>query len=317
MSALTDYIPISTYLASEIGTQYGLKGENKIITNDGIALAAEGEGGCVNCEATCAGTCVAVCAGSCVGSCVNACATACAGNCTGTCTGSCTGTCSSSCTGSCASACTGSCVGDCTGNCAGTCTNQCETYCAGPCQTYCLTEQTYSQNHGPNNPGGKPFTWKTFADNGEMIGFKEDEIIEIKAKGETGWNTLATYVEQAIPFCTTRTAISLSKVEPLDLITAKIFNNLDNGIGLISTSIGTKVADIDLIKAKEINALASNYNKAQMLDTLPLTNGQVSGKCCQRGESCMTLASGRPSLQPCLKGQICSQACTQSPGSSL
>lgn len=313
MSALTDYIPISTYLASEIGTQYGLKGENKTVINDGVALAAEGEGGCVNCEAACAGTCTAACAGGCAGSCVSACATACAsnctgtcrGSCTGTCTGSCTGTCSSSCTGSCASTCTGSCVGDCTGNCAGTCTNQCETYCAGFCQTYCQFQQFYSQNHGPNNPGGKIFTWSTLVDH--------DETIVIKAED---WNLLAFYVEQAAPFCSTST-VSLNRVAPLDFITAAIFNNLDGGIGAINISIGTKQKDIDFIKDEEINALATNYNTARMRDILPLTNGQVSGKCCQRGESCMTQASGRPSLQPCLKGQVCSQTCTQSPGSSL
>ena len=79
-------------------------------------------------------------------------------------------------------------------------------------------------------------------------------------------------------------------------ITATIFNDLDGGIGAINVSVGEKKANIDLIKASEIKALETNYNSAKILNSLPATDGLTSGKCCQKGESCMTQASGRPSL---------------------
>lgn len=283
MSAMSDYIPISEYLAAEIGTQSGLSGKSRILTSNpdnGIALAAETGGStCSGCETSCSGGCKGTCSGTCSGSC----------------RGTCSGSCKSGCYGSCKSTCTGTCVGDCTGNCAGTCTGGCETYCADYCQTYCQYDQTYSTNDGPNNPGGNVFTWSTTIAAGETIIIKASD-----------WNQLASYVEDAAPYCY-GSSISLSRASAPDPITAVIFNNLDGGIGKINVSVGTKYADIDLIKASEIQALADNYNEASMISTLPPTDGLTSGKCCQIGESCMTQASGRPSLQPCLKGQVCPQ----------
>lgn len=282
---MSDYIPISEFLAAEVGTQSGLSGKSRIITSDGgnngIALAAATGGStCSGCETSCSGGCKGTCSGTCDG------------GCKGTCSGSCSG----GCYGSCKSSCTGTCVGDCAGNCAGTCTGGCETYCAGYCQTYCQYNQTYSTNNGVNNPGGSVFTWSTT--------IKEGETIIIKA---SDWNQLASYVEDAAPYCCS-SSISLSRATANAPITAVIFNNLDGGIGKINVSVGTKYADIDLIKASEIQALADNYNDASMTNTLPSTNGLTSGKCCQKGESCMTKASGRPSLQSCAKGQTCPQS---------
>lgn len=284
MSALNDYIPIGEFLASEIGTQTGLNGRSRIISNDGtktstMAIARDSGGTCTGCQTGCSGSC----SGSC------------SGRCSGSCSGSCSGTCKGGCSGSCKTTCTGTCVGDCTGNCAGTCTGGCETYCAGICQTYCLYQQIYSKNNGPNDPGGKIFTWSTT--------IAPDATIVIKA---SDWNLLASYVEAASDYCSS-SSVSLMRAVSKAPITATIFNDLDGGIGVINVSVGEKKANIDLIKASEIKALETNYNSAKILSSLPETDGLTSGKCCQKGESCMTQASGRPSLQPCAKGQICPQ----------
>ena len=78
-------------------------------------------------------------------------------------------------------------------------------------------------------------------------------------------------------------------------------NSLDGSIGKLNTSnsVGTKTKNVDFIKDEDINALATNYNKATIGSTLPSNSTGAANKCCQKGMSCMTKASGRPSLQPC------------------
>lgn len=264
MSA-NQYKPISTYLAGEIGDIMGRSAE---------VMAAAEEGGT---------TCSSGCQTNCAGSCTTACATGCATNCKGTCSGKCSG----GCKGGCQSTCKGSCSSTCTGNCAKTCSGGCETYCANQCQTFCQLEQTYSENNGRNDPGGSIFTWSTT--------IKQGETINIKA---SDWNKLASYIEDASDYCST-SSVSISRVESGDIITAEAFNSMNSGLNKIGTDASNKTAKVDLIKADEIKALASRYNSAQIRSSLPSTNGISSGKCCQLGESCMTQASGRPSLQPC------------------
>lgn len=275
--SLNQYIPISTYLAGEIGTAAG--SSPAYSNNNGILLAAEN---------ACDSGCQTGCAGSCTSSCATGCATGCSGTCSGGCRGGCSGTCSGGCKGGCQSTCSGTCSSTCTGNCAKTCSGGCETYCANACQTFCQKEQVFSKNSGKNNPGGSIFTWSTT--------IKEGEFIEIKA---SDWNTLASYIEKASSYCSSSGKVSVSRVTSNDLITAAAFNSINSGLSAINSGVGTKTAGIDLIKADEINALASKYNAAKILSTLPSTNGSTSGKCCQLGEACMTKASGRPSLQPC------------------
>lgn len=233
----------------------------------GISLTAEGDGTtCTKCVSC--ETCQTACQLECQ---------VCSGTCAG-CTGSCTGTCSSTCTG----------------NCAKTCSGGCETYCANDCQTYCQYEQVYSKNNGKNNPGGKIFSWDTTV--------AEDKTIFLTA---TEWNRLAKYIEDAAEYCTT-SSVSITRVASKDPIYASYYNSMNNGVNAIGSSGETnKTANVDLITASNIDALRTGYNNAKILSTLPLNPSGATNTCCQLKESCMTLAEGRPSLQPC----------TQTPGS--
>lgn len=278
------YIPISTYLSSEVGTISGQSDQKK----SNMMKAAGGGTTIVR-----GPTEPSACEGNCSGSC--------SGGCSGSCSGTCDGTCDGGCYGSCSSSCDGTCVGNCSGNCAGTCTDGCETYCAEDGQTFCDYEQTFSENDGDNPPtgAGTTFTWSTTV--------AADATIDIRA---SDWNTLASYVEAASVYCGENTITSLRRAAAYDPITASIFNNLNSGIASINSShaVGSKTADVDLIRASEINALATSYNEAQINEGLPETDGTVSGLCCQLGEACMTKEEGRPSLQDCTNGQTCPQS---------
>lgn len=268
------FIPMSSYLSGALGEAMG-NFDNSLQSRGlgGIATFAAEGGGCSGCESGCSGGCSGTCSGGC------------SGGCKGTCKDTCKGTCN----GGCKDACKGSCSANCTGNCSGSCSGGCETYCAGINQTYCNYEQTYSKNKGSNNPGGEVFTWTNSNTHGQTI--------KILAKD---WNLLASYVEEAADYCAS-SSISISRVNSGDPITAAAFNSLDNGINKLSSagSVGTKTKDVDIIKDEDINALATNYNKAQIKTGLPNNSSGEANKCCQNGMSCMTKASGRPSLQPC------------------
>lgn len=260
---LNDFIPISSYLAGELGSAIGTY-EN----NYGISLLADSGIVCdVNCQ----------------------------NNCTGICTGGCKGTCSGHCSGGCKGTCSGSCSSSCTGNCSGSCSGGCETYCAGICQTYCQSNQTYSSNRNANNPGGKIFTWTNPNIHGETINISAED-----------WNRLASYIESAASYCSS-SSISINRVSSGDPISADIFNNLDRGIEKLNSagSVGTKVKNEDLLKDEDFNSLASNYNKAKIYSTLPANSSGSANRCCQKGMSCMTQSSGRPSLQPCSQSIRC------------
>ena len=97
------------------------------------------------------------------------------------------------------------------------------------------------------------------------------------------------------------------RVNPKDPITAEVFNNLDSHIGLLNETdaVGTKTAKISLIKDEDFNALAENYNKAAIYNTYPINSDGKKNSCCQKGMSCMTQESGRPSLQPCNQTAPC------------
>lgn len=266
------FISMSPYLAGALGTAIG-EFENQY----GVMAAADDSG----CGTSCTGV---------------ACQTTCSGTCSGV-------SCQSSCSGGCSGGCSGSCSSGCSGSCSGTCSGGCETYCAGICQTYCLTEQTFSENNASNNPGGSVFTWSNTN--------THDGTINISA---SDWNTLASYVEKASAYCASSTiaANSITRATSGGLITAAIFNSLDGSIGKLNTSnsVGTKTKDVDLIKDEDINALATNYNKATIGSSLPSNSTGAANKCCQKGMSCMTKASGRPSLQPC-GDQTANKNCTK------
>ena len=258
-----NFIPMSSYLAGELGRAIG-----NYANQYGVAAAAEdGTGDTCTCQGNCSGV-------------------ACQNNCAGGCKGV---SCQSTCSGGCTSGCKGSCASSCSGNCSGTCANGCETYCAGICQTYCQHDQTYSTNDGRNSPGGSVFSWTNSNEHGETINILASD-----------WNKLASYVEDAASYCST-SSISITRATSGGLITAAIFNSLDGGIGKLNSagSVGTKTKNVDLIKDEDINALASNYNDATIRSSLPSNSSGSANKCCQNGMSCMTQASGRPSLQPC------------------
>lgn len=276
-----NFFPISEYYSEAIG--------KKIAENQNIygisTFATSSENGsnestCTNCESTCSGTCSG----------------ACTGDCTGTCSGSCSGTCSGGCYGSCKADCSGTCVGNCKGNCAATCSGGCETYCANDCQTYCQYQQTYSKNNGKNNPGGKIFTWDTVV--------KQDKPIFLTAEE---WNRLAGYIEDAADYCSS-SSVSITRVSPKDPIYASYYNSMNNGVNKISSSGElNKQKNVDLITESNIDALRKGYNNALILSSLPSNPSGKSNTCCQLQESCMTVAEGRPSLQPCKDGQKCPQ----------
>ena len=281
-----NYMPISNYLAGEVGSIAG-KADNAAISRGGISLLADdGSGG--NCTTNCQTACTGGCSGSCSGTC--------SGTCSGGCKGSCKAACADNCSGGCSGHCSGTCSNTCSNNCSGTCSGGCETYCAGGlCQSYCQYQQTYSKNHGRNNPGGEIFTWSTDISQGATINIKASD-----------WNTLASYIEDAAPYCSKK-SITLSRVKTDDPITAAIFNNIGSGLATIGQSVQNKTKDVDLIKASEISALATKYNAALIDSSLPSKQGEYSGRCCQLGEACMTQASGRPSLQPCTQTPRCNK----------
>ena len=265
-----NFIPISPYLSGALGEAMG-KYDNALGARGlgGITTFAADGGGCSGCESGCSGSC--------------------SGSCSGGCSGGCKGSCKGSCSGGCTGGCKGSCSSTCTGNCSGSCSGGCETYCAKDCQTYCQYNQSYTGNQGSNGPGGKIFTWTNPNKHGETINILADD-----------WNLLSEYVEDAAAYCASNT-FTLSRVSKGDAITALLFNNLDSGIDELESAglVGTKTKDVSLIKDEDIDALATNYNKAKIKTTLPSNASGEANKCCQNGMTCMTKASGRPSLQPC------------------
>lgn len=271
-----NFFPISEYYSNAIGKKIA---ENQ--NTYGITPFASGGNNsgstCTNCEGACKGTCTS--------------------NCADNCNGNCKGACSGGCYGSCKKNCSGTCVGNCSGNCAATCSGGCETYCANACQTYCQYQQTYSKNHGKNNPGGKIFTWDTTVKQGETIFLTAEE-----------WNRLAKYIEDASKYCS-KSSVSITRVSKKDPIYASYYNSMNNGVNKISSSgESNKEKNKDLITEKNIDALRKGYNKALIRSGLPLNPSGAPNTCCQLKQSCMTKASGRPSLQPCANGQTCPQS---------
>lgn len=203
------------------------------------------------CSKVCADSCLSDCTKSCGSTCNKGCALICSTNCTGTCSDTCKGTCSGTCKGGCNKNCSDACTADCSltcnTTCKGNCCNGCSTGCKGKCltrcQTYCQNQQIYSENIGSK------FSWRKTP--------TEDNIIEIWAED---WNTLASYVEAAGPYC--GGAISITSVNPNDEIYASDFNSLDEGIGKINKRVGEKIAKVDYLYASDFQGLANNYNTA-------------------------------------------------------
>lgn len=260
-----------------------------------------------DCTGKCQGLCTDVCTGcknSCKGSCENKCGDGCKGNCGNTCNKGCALICSTNCTGSCSSGCKGTCSGTCKGGCnkncsdactadcsltcnttcKGNCCNGCSTGCKGKCQTrcqtYCKNQQIYSENIGSK------FSWRKTP--------TKDNIIEIWAED---WNTLASYVEAAGPYCGGG-AISITSVNPNDEIYASDFNSLDEGIGKINKRVGEKIAKIDYLYASDFEGLANNYNTATI---------KCKQTCNQKWDE------NEPSPDPKCENQDVS-ACTQTDG---
>ena len=279
MSINNNYIPISEYYSNAVG--------QKIAENyDSYGVMPLSDPSSGNCGGISCQTCQ-----NCEGASCQTCQ-----YCEGGCSGSCQVPCSGTCKGSCKTECTGTCVGDCSGSCKGTCTDGCETYCANDCQTYCEYNQVYSKNAGKNNPGGKIFTWDSNVEEGKTIYLTATE-----------WNRLASYIEAAMKYCATETK-KITRVSPEDPIYASYYNSMNTGVNIISSSgEENKKADVDFIKASNINALKDGYNKAKILTTLPVNPTGKTGACCQLKEACMTKAEGRPSLQDCKNGEVCPQ----------
>lgn len=304
---LSDYTPTSEYYAETIGqiaSEYDdslrqLAAKNGIASVPIVRAAAACEGNCSGgCSGTCSGSCSGGCSDTCSGSCKDTCKDGCTGSCKDTCkdtckdgcTGACKGTCSNNCSGDCTndckSGCSGSCKSTCNGSCMGSCSGVCEDKCQA-CQTYCQNNQSYTSNSGT---GGKTFSWSSNVGEGYPIYISASD-----------WNDLATYVRAAAAYCASSVP-SLTIAVSNEPITASIFNNMDTGIGSLNGSgrVGSKSPDIDLIKASDFKALTSNYNSAQILDSLT---------CCQLGE---TPASEFGRNQPCKNGQTCTngQSCS-------
>lgn len=200
------------------------------------------------CSKVCADSCLSDCTKSCGNTCNKGCALTCSTNCTGTCKGTCSGTCRGGCNKQCTDACTANCSltcnTTCKGNCYGGCSTGCKGKCQTKCQTYCQNQQIYSENIGSK------FSWRKTP--------TKDNIIEIWAED---WNTLASYVEAAGPYCGGG-AISITSVNPNEEIYASDFNSLDEGIGKINKRVGEKTAKIDYLYASDFQGLANNYNTA-------------------------------------------------------
>ena len=92
----------------------------------------------------------------------------------------------------------------------------------------------------------------------------------------------------------------------LDDVILECLNNGVNKIG--SSGESNKVKDKDLITESNIDALRQGYNNALIRSGLPSNPSGAPNTCCQLKQSCMTKASGRPSLQPCANGQTCPQS---------
>lgn len=280
--SINNFFPISEYYSDAIGKKIAENQNTYGITPFGNNSGGSSSGStCASCEGSCSGNCKGGCKGTCSGGC----------------SGSCSGSCSGGCYGSCKTSCSGTCVGDCKGNCAATCRGGCETYCANDCQTYCQYQQTYSKNHGKNNPGGKIFTWDTVVKQGKTIFLTAVE-----------WNRLAKYIEDASKYCST-SPVSVTRVSQKDPIYASYYNSMNNGVNKIGSSGElNKVKDKDLITESNIDALRKGYNNALIRSGLPSNPSGAPNTCCQLKQSCMTKASGRPSLQPCANGQTCPQS---------
>ncbi len=213
---------------------------------------------CTGCKNSCKGSCENKCGDGCKGNCGNTCnkgcalicSTNCTGNCSGGCKGTCSGTCKGGCNKDCSDACTANCSLTCNTACKGNCCNGCSTGCKGKCQTrcqtYCKNQQIYSENIGSK------FSWRKTP--------TKDNIIEIWAED---WNTLASYVEAAAPYCIENGGtVSITSVNPNNEIYASDFNSLDEGIGKINKRVGEKTAKIDYLYASDFQGLANNYNSA-------------------------------------------------------
>lgn len=272
-----------------------LKNNSNILQN--IPQYTDAGPDCGNsCMTSCKGKCSKVCADSCLSDCTKSCGTTCnkgcaltcSTNCTGTCSDTCKGTCSGTCRGGCNKQCTDTCTANCSltcnttckGNCYGGCSTGCKGKCLTKCQTYCQNQQIYSENIGSK------FSWRKTP--------TKDNIIEIWAED---WNTLASYVEAAGPYCGGGT-ISITSVNPDEEIYASDFNSLDAGIGKINKRVGEKTAKIDYLYASDFQGLANNYN------TATIKCGQTCNQKWDKNES---------SPNPKCKDQSVS-ACTQTDG---
>lgn len=249
---------------------------------------------CTGCKNSCKGSCENKCGDGCKGNCGNTCnkgcalicSTNCTGNCSGGCKGTCSGTCKGGCNKDCSDACTANCSLTCNTACKGNCCNGCSTGCKGKCQTrcqtYCKNQQIYSENIGSK------FSWRKTP--------IKDNIIEIWAED---WNTLASYVEAAAPYCIENGGtVSITSVNPNNEIYASDFNSLDEGIGKINKRVGEKTAKIDYLYASDFQSLANNYNTATI---------KCKQTCNQKWDK------NEPSPDPECKNQDVS-ACTQTDG---
>lgn len=288
--AVKDYIPISKELSSFLGkllNKYRPPQQRYALAGEGYVFMAPEEG-CTGCQGTCSGTCSANCANNCSGTCKSGCSGSCKSGCKGGCTGTCSGTCSNTCSGTCASTCSTSCVG----NCANTCENYCQI-----CQTFCEYQETFSKNNGANKGTGmgKSFAWNRTYASGDKI------IIEAEK-----WDELAEYINNAQVYCSSTSIDVKDDVVVGDLITAAIWNNLNDGLNNLKNAnrVSSVTKDVDKIKADEVNSLADEYNAAKIKTGLPSNSSGAKDLCCQNG---MTPESdwGR--------NQVCPQTCTQTP----
>lgn len=259
-------------------------------SNCALACSSCGSG-CSKACSSCGSACTKGCAENCTYSCSGSCDGTCKGGCYDTCKGGCTGTCHSGCDGGCYKGCTGNCKSECSGGCYNTCFDNCSGTCKPGCQVYCMSgvsgkSQVFSTRFE------KTFAWSPEIESGKIISITASD-----------WNKLIGYVEDAGPYCCGKT-ISITGVNSNDYITAKAFNDLDNGIFNISDEkIGQKTKDVDYLYAKDFQALADNYNSALIIGTLS----------CGETTACAPVEKDCPTT--CPENKQTATSCPQSPGS--
>ena len=280
--ALKDYVNISVQASEWLGEFLGkyrpYERQYALATGIGgtkVFLSPDpGGGGGTVCQADCTGSCVGSCKNTCTGSCKTGCSGTCKTGCSGTCKSSCSGTCKNGCKDGCTGSCNGTCTNDCTGTCQA---GYCEGYCQ-ICQTFCEHNQVFSKNNGANKGTGmgSSFAWNRTYTAGDKI------IIEA-----TKWDELAGYINNAQVYCGSGDSTNvINNVSQGDVISAAIWNNLNNGLKKINSAVSfvNQNGNIDKIKATEVNALATKYNEAQIKSSLPTNaNGASKNLCCQDG----------------------------------